>query len=976
LAKPSLLLVDGDAKSLRVLEVSLKKAGFIVTTAENGVDALGKVETAMPDLILSDTRMPEMDGFDFCRRLKQNPEWGPIPFIFLTGQKSIEDKIKGLELGVEDYLTKPIYIKEIITRVKILLQKRARDQIQAAPEGKKESRTKFSGHLADMAVVDLVQTIEISRKSGVINIRSVEGKAGAVFFRNGKVVDAELGRLQGEAAVYRLLLWNDGEFEVEFKNIRRRDAIDLSPQALLMEGMRRMDEWGRMLEQLPPLDTVFEVDYHELAERLSEIPDEVNGILRLFDGRRDLMGIVDDADFSDLETLNLIGKLYFEGLIYDSRAQVPAAVGEQVPSQEVESWLADELTSPRTGVTDPGAGPPIGVLGESPPREPDARGDVLGLAESEPPRRTTLRQIQAGAPVAATPPPAPPPPPPPPGPPLPAPPPAGSPAAAAAAPSTDSLLGRLPPPEPFDSLVMPLVSLANAPTTGTAGETAPAPARPSPATTAPTAPTPGASLDELAAELAAAWPDATSSDPSSKSGLTRPPRAELSPAPEPPPAAGPTPPAEPPVAAAPAPAPEPPTPAAPATAAAAPELPAKPGPGSAALSTLLPEPVVTRPAPAPAAAAASERAGQGAAASPPAVAPIAVEVLGPALERALADATPSTAAPAAKPADDAVPEILPPLQPLDPSALTPPLRAPETPRAAAVDSDSRDSRSVSGVFSITPAPPPKMPAEPPVVAADTITPEDSAEFRRAVAPSRRFVTIGLIAAILMVGAGGFLLWRGQEKRDLPQIVLPRDGAPAPGSQPLATRPATAPAVAVVGGADAAAPTAADAAPPSVADAADAAARPAAVVTDAGPQPAVALADAGATKPPVAAAGDGGAPAGDYAALIKDAVALRKKGKRAAAIATYEQAAALDPTADAAPLALANVYLDSGNNKKAAEWAQKAISANAQGADAYMILGTANLDLGRNADARAAFRKYLELAPKGRHAADVRALLRQ
>src|SRR5512147_2557638 len=98
-AKPSLLLVDGDAKSLRVLEVSLKKAGFIVTTAENGADALAKVETAMPDLILSDTRMPEMDGFEFCRRLKQNPEWGPIPFIFLTGQKSIEDKIKGLELG-------------------------------------------------------------------------------------------------------------------------------------------------------------------------------------------------------------------------------------------------------------------------------------------------------------------------------------------------------------------------------------------------------------------------------------------------------------------------------------------------------------------------------------------------------------------------------------------------------------------------------------------------------------------------------------------------------------------------------------------------------------------------------------------------------------------------------------------------------------------------------------------------------------
>src|SRR5438874_5389114 len=121
MAKQSLLLVDGDTKSLRVLEVSLKKAGFNVTTAVNGQDALGKVETAAPDLIISDTKMPEMDGFEFCQKLKQAPEWAPIPFIFLTSQSNVEDKIHGLELGVEDYLTKPIYVKELITRVKILL---------------------------------------------------------------------------------------------------------------------------------------------------------------------------------------------------------------------------------------------------------------------------------------------------------------------------------------------------------------------------------------------------------------------------------------------------------------------------------------------------------------------------------------------------------------------------------------------------------------------------------------------------------------------------------------------------------------------------------------------------------------------------------------------------------------------------------------------------------------------------------------
>ena len=339
MAKQSLLLVDGDTKSLRVLEVSLKKAGFNVTTAVNGVDAIGKVETAAPDLIISDTKMPEMDGFELVERLKQNTDWAQIPFIFLTAQSDVEDKIRGLELGVEDYLTKPIYIKEILTRVKILLQKKQRQSLE--DNNKRESRTKFTGQLADMAVVDLIQTIEISRKSGVIHFKHPDGKRGSIYFRAGKVIDAELGRLTGEDAVYRLLVWSEGEFEVEFKNVRRKDVIELSSQGLLMEGMRRVDEWGRLCEQLPPLETVFEVDYRELAERLAEIPDEINGILRLFDGRRTLMAVVDDCEFSDLEALNVISKLYFEGLVYDASTANPPSEEADEEAPELEGWLAE-----------------------------------------------------------------------------------------------------------------------------------------------------------------------------------------------------------------------------------------------------------------------------------------------------------------------------------------------------------------------------------------------------------------------------------------------------------------------------------------------------------------------------------------------------------------------------------------------------------------------------------------------------------
>ena len=339
MAKKQLLLVEPDPQSLRVLEVSLKKAGFSVTTAGDGADALTKVELSTPDLILSDTRLPRLDGYELVRRLKERPELAAIPVVFLTGQRSIEDKIRGLELGVEDYLTKPIFVRELIARVNLLLARRTHDSMATSVPVSR--RTRFSGSLEDMGVVDLLQTFEVSRKSGLARV-SDRRREAKIYFRDGKVVDAELGRLRGEEAVYRALITNSGEFEVEFCVVQNEDIIPTSTQGLLMEGMRRVDEWGRQLEQLPPLETTFEVDHEQLVERLNEVPDELNAILRLFDGRRTLLDVVDESPFEDLSTLSTVSKLFFEGLLVVS--QRPAE-DDVVPNSEVEASVRPERTS-------------------------------------------------------------------------------------------------------------------------------------------------------------------------------------------------------------------------------------------------------------------------------------------------------------------------------------------------------------------------------------------------------------------------------------------------------------------------------------------------------------------------------------------------------------------------------------------------------------------------------------------------------
>ena len=340
MAKQQLLLVDSDPRGVRVLEVSLKKAGYTVTTARDVEDALAKVDLSVPDLILTDTRLAGGDGFQLVRRLKDHPEWAAIPIVFLASDKAIEDKVRGLELGVEDYLTKPIFVRELLARVNLLLQKRSTERLT---NPRHSGRTRFAGSISDMASVDLLQTIEVSRKSGVARV-TFAAQTATFWFREGNVVDAVLGRLEGEEAIYRMLVWSEGTFEVEFgppSGVVREQTITTSTQALLMEGMRRVDEWGRLLEQLPALDTVFEVDRAVLVDRLGEIPDELNGILRLVDGHRTVLELVDASPFEDLSTLSTVSKLYFEGLL------VPAEPGRAeavIPAPEEPARTSGKLT--------------------------------------------------------------------------------------------------------------------------------------------------------------------------------------------------------------------------------------------------------------------------------------------------------------------------------------------------------------------------------------------------------------------------------------------------------------------------------------------------------------------------------------------------------------------------------------------------------------------------------------------------------
>ena len=116
-----LLLVDDDDNLRSMLDAALSHHGFEVTALTNGREALAAVPTLAPDLVVLDVMMPDLDGFEVCRRLRG--DGFKVPVLFLTARDATEDKVRGLTLGGDDYLVKPFSLEELVARVQALLRR-------------------------------------------------------------------------------------------------------------------------------------------------------------------------------------------------------------------------------------------------------------------------------------------------------------------------------------------------------------------------------------------------------------------------------------------------------------------------------------------------------------------------------------------------------------------------------------------------------------------------------------------------------------------------------------------------------------------------------------------------------------------------------------------------------------------------------------------------------------------------------------
>jgi len=145
---PTLLLVEDDETLRQTLRYTLERAGYQVDVVADGTEALRRVQTSAPDLVILDVMLPGLDGFDVCRALRRS---STVPILMLTARDDEVDRVLGLELGADDYVTKPFSMRELVARVKALLRRREMLAAELRPTEAGAERIVFGPLVIDVA---------------------------------------------------------------------------------------------------------------------------------------------------------------------------------------------------------------------------------------------------------------------------------------------------------------------------------------------------------------------------------------------------------------------------------------------------------------------------------------------------------------------------------------------------------------------------------------------------------------------------------------------------------------------------------------------------------------------------------------------------------------------------------------------------------------------------------------------------------
>lgn len=337
-----ILLVDADQNLLNKLGKRISKAGYEVDAASDGSGALESALMKKPDLIVTNYHLPLFNGERLRAFLRNNPTTTHIPFIFLINADRSHDEVLASIGGDRDnFLVKPFRWQEMEAQIQKTFDPHVEKPLPQ-PVG-----TGVEGSLSEVSLVDLLQIFGLNRRTGTLFLQHKEQK-GRIHLEDGSVINSVLGETTGEKALYRILRWQKGSFRYSPGQANVTRNIARTMDALLMEGMRQLDEWDSLVKQMPHPGTVLRLSKSrdELPTNMRPVTQE---ILLLMEFYSTLEDIVEKSTHTDYDVCQSILGLMQKGIITTS-------AGESVPVPRGEPLITGEEAITIHRILRPGEG--------------------------------------------------------------------------------------------------------------------------------------------------------------------------------------------------------------------------------------------------------------------------------------------------------------------------------------------------------------------------------------------------------------------------------------------------------------------------------------------------------------------------------------------------------------------------------------------------------------------------------------------
>ena len=304
--KNSIVIVDIDSAQIVKLVDILKDYRFDVEHFTDSQKAFNFCLENQPNLVITELSGPEINGMELFRKIKDNPLIRDIPIILLTKEVELDERLKSMEMEIDDYIYKPFLEEEVAARIDTIVQ-----EMEVIHQIHKMSEHGFTGNLAEMNLVDLIQTLELGQKSGIIRLNRKD-EEGIVYIDKGNVIDATIEDIEPERALTNMLTWLEGKFQVSLEPIEREHLIKKTNRDILLKGTQLIQEWRDLAGRMPTLDTILKAVAHNIHATLS--PEEKK-ILPLFNNPTSILKGIETSKLDNLKALLIINSLLEKHLL-------------------------------------------------------------------------------------------------------------------------------------------------------------------------------------------------------------------------------------------------------------------------------------------------------------------------------------------------------------------------------------------------------------------------------------------------------------------------------------------------------------------------------------------------------------------------------------------------------------------------------------------------------------------------------------